>query len=532
MRGGDVYKNFQKSKLKLQLGITSFFILIFFGMITLLILFPFKESLEDKEVISLANYAKNKAINIEQFLRTSEYIAERISSRPKARALLENISQIDPSNFNQETYYSYINKLNEDLIIGLEESSNLLQIDRFDSKTNLITSVTKQKKSLLPNQLELKRFNSKLNQFKFDENFKVFIIKKHIKGINGSYIGFDQTYHNLQTLSDILKPNNYFKLAEISIDDYTNSSLDLNKNIVKHQLIPIIDKFLIIQYPKIALRNHVWDELYPIIILVAIISIISVVIIITFQLKHHSLEIQFLQHQSKMNQHIQSSLDDIKEFSKIISHDLSEPIKRIAAISDLIEDENKQSPNPSITILHQDIYTSIQNMFSILSNFRILVNIPSNDIKKDFISIKKMKDLSLSKVITQGKTITLVSPEGEIYCNPRLFCQLLQIILQNAYSHSLKDHVDVTIEYVPKDKYGELHITNSYSMIPENQIQEIFKPLKQLTSSAKKHGVGMGLTIAKQIARAHNWTIDVKSSPDDMRTTILLKEVEFVKNKK
>jgi sigma-B regulation protein RsbU (phosphoserine phosphatase) len=68
------------------------------------------------------------------------------------------------------------------------------------------------------------------------------------------------------------------------------------------------------------------------------------------------------------------------------------------------------------------------------------------------------------------------------------------------------------------DREFELSIANSGTPIPQEAIERLFQPFYR-ASQDPGQGLGLGLYIASEIARAHGGRIDVTSSPQETRFT-------------
>ena len=68
----------------------------------------------------------------------------------------------------------------------------------------------------------------------------------------------------------------------------------------------------------------------------------------------------------------------------------------------------------------------------------------------------------------------------------------------------------------------ELSVANSGEPIPPAIMTELFKPFVRAASKPNQQGLGLGLYICSEIAKAHGGTLDVSSTPDETRFTFRL----------
>jgi sigma-B regulation protein RsbU (phosphoserine phosphatase) len=67
--------------------------------------------------------------------------------------------------------------------------------------------------------------------------------------------------------------------------------------------------------------------------------------------------------------------------------------------------------------------------------------------------------------------------------------------------------------------FSKLSVANSGQPIPPEAMDRLFQPFYRLAEQGSRQGLGLGLYIASEIARAHGGRIDVTSSPEQTRFT-------------
>jgi signal transduction histidine kinase len=77
----------------------------------------------------------------------------------------------------------------------------------------------------------------------------------------------------------------------------------------------------------------------------------------------------------------------------------------------------------------------------------------------------------------------------------------------------------VHVRATTKDGEFELSVANSGEPIPANAMARLFQPFHRVLAQDTHQGLGLGLYIASEIARAHGGTIDVTPSPEETRFT-------------
>ena len=101
----------------------------------------------------------------------------------------------------------------------------------------------------------------------------------------------------------------------------------------------------------------------------------------------------------------------------------------------------------------------------------------------------------------------------DIYCDKHRIAQLFSNLLSNADTHGAQEHPVKVNAHVKDDRFF-LAVENAGEKISEEAMKQLFEPFYREGTSKK--GLGLGLFIASEIARAHEGELTVKS--DDTST--------------
>jgi len=111
----------------------------------------------------------------------------------------------------------------------------------------------------------------------------------------------------------------------------------------------------------------------------------------------------------------------------------------------------------------------------------------------------------------------LVQP---VNCDGARIAQLFSNLLGNALSHGDKDQ-PINVLVSSSDCVFELSVTNAGQQIPDKALELLFQPFSRGEVKKDQQGLGLGLYISSQIARAHKGNLHVDSGPQE--TTFSLK---------
>jgi signal transduction histidine kinase len=131
----------------------------------------------------------------------------------------------------------------------------------------------------------------------------------------------------------------------------------------------------------------------------------------------------------------------------------------------------------------------------------------------------------LEQVIAEAQTVwpdrairSEIALSRPIACDSERIAQLLSNLLVNALTHG-DPTSPVQVQARSDDRGFELSIANRGEPIPTSTINNLFQPFSRTSARPGQQGLGLGLYIASEIARAHKGTLEVVSSEDETRFT-------------
>ncbi len=105
-----------------------------------------------------------------------------------------------------------------------------------------------------------------------------------------------------------------------------------------------------------------------------------------------------------------------------------------------------------------------------------------------------------------------------VSADSRRLGQLLSNLLANALVHGAPD-APVRVQAGVHGGVFELSVANAGEPIDAETLKRLFQPFARAAVRPNQQGLGLGLYIASEIARAHQGEITVTSAPDETRFT-------------
>ncbi len=192
-----------------------------------------------------------------------------------------------------------------------------------------------------------------------------------------------------------------------------------------------------------------------------------------------------------------------EEFLAVLGHDLRNPVQAIQAGARLLEREPQR--NNAATIIRQigdsarRMETMIRDLLD-LAKSRLDGGLPvERDPEADLLSEFAQVVAEIEAVTPRAIHVDLAI--DRIDCDRARMGQLLSNLLSNAVTHGSPD-LPVRVEARVLDGIFQLTVSNASAPIPAAVLRGLFQPFSRGKDS-KGSGIGLGLYIASEIARAH-----------------------------
>ena len=103
-------------------------------------------------------------------------------------------------------------------------------------------------------------------------------------------------------------------------------------------------------------------------------------------------------------------------------------------------------------------------------------------------------------------------------CDPARIGQLAANLIMNAVTHGAPG-MPIEVSASTDEEAFTFSVANGGIPIPPEARAQLFQPFFRGAIRRSQHGLGLGLFIVSEIAKAHGGTMDVASSEDETRFT-------------
>ncbi|MDV4152969.1 MULTISPECIES: PAS domain-containing sensor histidine kinase [Rhizobium] len=207
-----------------------------------------------------------------------------------------------------------------------------------------------------------------------------------------------------------------------------------------------------------------------------------------------------------------------EQFIAILGHDLRNPLASIAAAGRMLRKEEQTDRSTKVLDLMQG---SVVRMSGLIDN---VLDFARARLGGGIVLDRRAEVLEpiLRQVIEELRYSHLdraievsIELDGPINCDSSRIGQLVSNLLGNALTHGTPDE-PVRLSAATVDGRLELWIANGGAPISSDAMTRLFQPFFKGEAGTSQRGLGLGLYIASEIARAHGGTIMVSS--DDQET--------------
>jgi signal transduction histidine kinase len=205
-----------------------------------------------------------------------------------------------------------------------------------------------------------------------------------------------------------------------------------------------------------------------------------------------------------------------EQFIALLGHDLRTPLASIQAASDLLV---RRSTDPGTQRLAEHARASSQRASRMVDDLLDFARGQlGNGIPLNWTASANLH-LVLSQVVNELRTaypsrvLLEQLPELPVFeCDPDRIAQLLANLITNALHHGASTGpVIVNAEVV--DGHFQLSVRNRGTPIPAERLEQLFHAYSQ-EDDTSRNGLGLGLFIVEQVAKAHGGLMQVNSSAD------------------
>lgn len=218
-----------------------------------------------------------------------------------------------------------------------------------------------------------------------------------------------------------------------------------------------------------------------------------------------------------------------ERFIQSISHDLNNPLNNVKACIQLLEDDLGVEEVPSILNI---IKRSVNTATLLIEDFLDVTAVNGDEplpLSKTSVNISDdlKKEVSVFEMIYK-RDIEFDDGGEEVFgkVDPRQLRRAFGNLMNNALKHSVEQTV-IRVQCKLVDEEIKI-VVNNQGKIPADILANIFDRYYQLDKTGK--GWGIGLSYVREVAEAHEGSIEVSSNEEGVTFTMIIQQQQDIKN--
>ncbi len=218
---------------------------------------------------------------------------------------------------------------------------------------------------------------------------------------------------------------------------------------------------------------------------------------------------------------------ELQEFAYVASHDLQEPLRKIATFTDLIGHDFGSSLPPEAAQYLDRIQRATLRMSTLLQDLLLFSRVATHGKPFERIAlgdavVESMLDLDMA--VQQAEAVVEIDDLPYVFADPLQMRLLFQNLIGNALkfrSPGAAPHIHVQVGEgdlpapgtLPDEAFCRIDISDNGIGFDEKYLDRIFSPFQRLHGRSNYPGTGMGLAICRRIAERHQGAITARSTP-------------------
>jgi len=211
-----------------------------------------------------------------------------------------------------------------------------------------------------------------------------------------------------------------------------------------------------------------------------------------------------------------------EQFLAVLGHDIRNPLAALDAGVRLL---GKEALSDSGRTIVREMAGSIERASALVDNLldlargRLGGGLPvGRDADAPLTPVIEQVVAEVRRIDPDRQVEARIAVEEPVYCDRGRIAQLATNLLSNALTHGAAD-VPIRLEAVTEGSDFILSVSNGGAPIPDDVRERLFQPFFRGATRASRNGLGLGLYIASEIAKAHGGTLDVRSTAEETRFT-------------
>ncbi len=215
---------------------------------------------------------------------------------------------------------------------------------------------------------------------------------------------------------------------------------------------------------------------------------------------------------------LQRSNEELQQFSRIVSHDLSEPLRTVANFVSMLAKDYQGKLDATADEYISFVTDAAQRMQQMLTDLLAYTRVGGQDlafapVDGEALLARILTDLRMA--ITDAKAEVTHDPLPTVQGDATRLGQVLQNLVGNALKFRGQAPPRIHVSAQRNDNHWRFAVHDNGIGIDPHQAQRLFQVFQRLHTRSEYPGTGIGLAICKRIIERHGGRIWVESRPGE-----------------
>ncbi|UZO79679.1 GAF domain-containing sensor histidine kinase [Aquimarina sp. ERC-38] len=236
-------------------------------------------------------------------------------------------------------------------------------------------------------------------------------------------------------------------------------------------------------------------------------------VVILFELNSKNKDLE------RMQLELEKKNESLKEFARVISHDLKMPLANVITTSDLLKlklgDRLDEESKEYFGYIKESSFSMSSYINDILDHYESdsLTQVGAEYFKLNDV----LKDILILLAVKQDMHTRCPQSDPTLYCNKSALKQIFFNLIGNSIKYNDKDTIRLDIQFTEDFQNYYFRVTDNGMGIPKDKIDTIFELFKTANTTDRNgnKGNGIGLSTVKKLVENLGGTISVSSIPGE-----------------
>lgn len=210
-----------------------------------------------------------------------------------------------------------------------------------------------------------------------------------------------------------------------------------------------------------------------------------------------------------------------EQFIAVLGHDLRNPLGGISGALSLLKALPQEPRGKAVIKLAEDSLARMSGLISDIMDFArgrlgsgMTIRLEQVDLEKTLRHVVE----EIQAAWPDRQINALLHIPFPVLCDSARISQLLSNLLANAMTHGAAEGAVSVVSAIHDDRI-EISVVNTGAPIPAAALGRLFEPFTREDHRPSQNGLGLGLYIASQVAKAHRGHLWATSDAEETRFT-------------